>query len=72
MPRTDSADFFVKRVHVHVHFKIDFPENALKVLTEVERMAPISVSPEGSYVLYGERYEYLYDVERNGWIQLSE
>lgn len=52
--------------------KIDFPENALKVLTEVERMAPISVSPEGSYVLYGERYEYLYDVERNGWIQLSE
>lgn len=52
--------------------KIDFPENAMKVLTEVERMAPISVSPEGSYVLYGERYEYLYDVERNGWIQLSE
>lgn len=33
--------------------QIDFPENALKVLTEVERMAPISVSPEGSYVLYG-------------------
>lgn len=52
--------------------KIDFSENASEVLTEVERMDPISVSPEGTYVLYGKRYEYLYDVERNGWIQLSE
>lgn len=52
--------------------KIDFSENAMEVLTEVERMAPISVSPEGTYVLYGEHYEYLYDVEGNGWIHLSE
>lgn len=52
--------------------KIDFSGNASEALTEVERMDPISVSPEGTYVLYGKRYEHLYDVERNGWIQLSE
>lgn len=52
--------------------KIDFSENTSEVLTEVERMAPISVSPEGTYVLYGKRFEYLYDVERNVWIQLTE
>ncbi|MPM24964.1 hypothetical protein SDC9_71453 [bioreactor metagenome] len=52
--------------------KIDFSGNASEVLTMVERMAPISVSPEGTYVLYGERYEYLYDVEGDGWIQLTE
>lgn len=52
--------------------KIDFSGNASEVLTMVEQMAPISVSPEGAYVLYGERYEYLYDVEGDGWIQLSD
>lgn len=52
--------------------RIDFPGNVSEGLTEVERMAPISVSPEGTYVLYGTRYECLYDVERNDWIQLAE
>lgn len=52
--------------------KMDFSGNASEVLTEVERMDPISASPKGTYVLYGKRYEYLYDVERNGWIQLVE
>ncbi len=52
--------------------KVDFSGNASEVLTEVERMDPISASPDGTYVLYGKRYEYLYDVERKGWIQLTE
>lgn len=52
--------------------KVDFSANASEVLTEVERMDPISASPDGTYVLYGKRYEYLYDVERKGWIQLTE
>lgn len=52
--------------------KIDFSANTTEVLTEVERMAPISASPDSTYVLYGRRYEYLYDVERNHWIQLAE
>ena len=52
--------------------KIDFSANTTAALTEVERMAPISASPDSTYVLYGRRYEYLYDVERNRWIQLAE
>jgi hypothetical protein len=52
--------------------RIDFSGNASEGLTEVERMAPISVSPEGTYVLYGTRYEQLYDVERDDWMQLAE
>ena len=52
--------------------KIDFSANTTEALTEVERMAPISASPDSTYVLYGRRYEYLYDVERNHWIQLAE
>jgi hypothetical protein len=52
--------------------KIDFSGNVSETLTAVERMAPLSVSPKGTYVLYGERYEYLYDVEGDGWIQLTQ
>ena len=52
--------------------KIGFSANTTAALTEVERMAPISASPDSTYVLYGRRYEYLYDVERNRWIQLAE
>lgn len=51
--------------------KIDFSGNAAVVLSEVDRMAPLSVSPNGMYVLYGHRYEYLYDVEQAAWIQLT-
>ena len=52
--------------------KVDFSGNVSEMLTEVERMDPILASPDGSYLLYGKRYEHLYDVERNGWIQLTE
>lgn len=52
--------------------KIDFSGNAKDILTEVERMAPLCVSPNGAYVLYGKRYEDLFDVERKTWVRLTE
>lgn len=52
--------------------KVNFSSNAKEVLTEVERMAPLCVSPNGAYVLYGKRYENLYDLERKTWVQLTE
>ncbi|CZQ82828.1 YqgU-like beta propeller domain-containing protein [Trichococcus ilyis] len=52
--------------------RVDFSGNASEVLAEVDRLAPIAASPDGAYVLYGERYEQLYDSEQDAWVRLAE